>query len=474
MTNTLFLTPISPSSQATYPNEALGYGDIAFFNYSAIAQATLTTAEAQTLVNGGVASAIAEAGATYLKSPGPEGADFATLFNFNNAGGTGGTYQGQAISKTEIVAAYNVRKGDTLSFEFAANLFAASTEIEDDYQYSHVSQQVGFLVLDLDHLDWFGNPTIIGHFGIEAELESSEHYGEQWLDQSSNVKKLSDQKGYDVDGDNGKDSLSRFVYGEFKETFDYSSRIAIVKVTHGDVNAYGDFLLGSRGLGNDVKYGTIYDDHLYTGHSGGKLYGSFGNDKLEGNNGKDTLEGGWGDDHLIGWEDNDKLHGSYGNDELDGESGHDFLVGGEGNDDLDGGSGNDTLVGVDFYSGNAGSHEIDSLIGGWGKDIFVLGDKNQAYYRAGGDHDYGVIQDFERGTDKIFLYGKASDYRVEYVGWDRQYWGSNGTKDGLPSGSRIYYTANNTNDLVGIVDDVNLKNDLSNSSIFAYNQTITV
>ena len=128
------------------------------------------------------------------------------------------------------------------------------------------------------------------------------------------------------------------------------------------------------------------------------IFGLGGNDKIRARQGNDFVNGGRG---------NDQIWGDRGNDILRGDQGNDILRGGSGSDSLIGGSGRDVLVGSAVYSRD--KNEVDRMTGGSGKDRFVIGDRNQAFYTAGGQNDYAIIRDFKKGQgDKIQL---NDDYR---------------------------------------------------------------
>ena len=95
--------------------------------------------------------------------------------------------------------------------------------------------------------------------------------------------------------------------------------------------------------------------------------------RLVGTNNNDTLTAPDDDNFFI--------EGFAGNDILNGDGGNDTFEGGTGNDTLNGGAGNDLL------KGGAGTNV---LVGGAGNDTFVIEPDGLQ-----------IIQDFERGTDKI-------------------------------------------------------------------------
>ncbi|MEM9271508.1 MAG: Ig-like domain-containing protein [Cyanobacteria bacterium P01_F01_bin.143] len=116
----------------------------------------------------------------------------------------------------------------------------------------------------------------------------------------------------------------------------------------------------------------------------------------------DELEGTDGGDFIKGLGAGDTLRGGAGNDKLVGSFGDDKLFGNAGNDTVNGSS-----------DGAAGAHELDLLSGGEGADVFVLGNKDQAYYSADGNGDFALIQDFEVGVDKLRISGSIDNYSFE-------------------------------------------------------------
>ncbi len=98
-------------------------------------------------------------------------------------------------------------------------------------------------------------------------------------------------------------------------------------------------------------------------------------DDITGSAASNILRGRGGDDTIAGLGGDDTLRGDQGDDYLNGGEGADVLLGGADNDTLNGGLGNDTLN------------------GGSGADCFEFGLQN------GQD----VVEDFEKGTDKIDL-----------------------------------------------------------------------
>jgi Ca2+-binding RTX toxin-like protein len=217
--------------------------------------------------------------------------------------------------------------------------------------------------------------------------------------------------------------------------------------------------------------GTASSDKISGGHFADNIDGSRGSDVLNGRGGDDVLSGGIGRDTLVGGSGDDDLHGGEQGDMLDGGEGGDRMAGGSGNDtyivDDEGdvvvenggrrdhvrtslsdyvlpdsvenltftgdsaarGIGNSAanqIIGTvkgDHLSGLAGA---DRLTGGLGKDILIGGGGADIFVFAAADSRPGgsvrdVIQDFERGVDRIDLASVgdisfSEQVSVKYVG----------------------------------------------------------
>lgn len=82
---------------------------------------------------------------------------------------------------------------------------------------------------------------------------------------------------------------------------------------------------------------------------------------------------------------------------------------------------------INFPSGDIGKGQVDTLIGGSGQDIYYLGDGRQistysfyspeTFYIGGGNSDYALVKNFERGKDYIVLAGGGltANYRFQAV-----------------------------------------------------------
>jgi Ca2+-binding RTX toxin-like protein len=424
----------------------------------------LTDAQVETLAREGVATAIAEAGATIFHDPA-----FSSLFTKSSGFGEKGAFEGSAKSETQVIASFLVEAGQTFSFDFLAQLELNAKEIENpNTEHNEAISKNAFLLLDTSDLN---NVRVLDYFGLQGELNSSERIvdlgfgGNLGFGGSSNVTLTSLKQTTNIDGDDEEDSLTAFVTGTYQQAFSNSTGLTLVEINESAIQFAGDPSIGK--LGEDVIYGTIWDDELYGTGKEDKIYGSLGNDYLYGRGKKDTLEGGPGDDLLNGGKQKDKLHGGSGNDALYGEDDRDEMYGGEGNDTLYGGDegdtligglgndelidgpGNDSLIGVDPTLVNPGVGEVDLLQGKAGSDIFVLGDADGAYYDDGNDatqglEDYAWIGDFQvNESDRIQLHGDIGDYSL----------GS--SPERLPKGTAIFLNQDGHGELIGIIEGIN-------------------
>ncbi len=361
---TLFLQPTSASSYAPNYVNATAAG-VSFVNYSLPVNGALTSAEANSLTQGGVSAAIAEASSTFSSDP-----NFKELFGASDALGVGieGSYSGESNSNSRVVAAFNVSDGQTLSFDFSSRIDISAKEIENqNVEYSRGKAKTAFLVLDTSQ----EKGKVLGYYGVNGRLVSSEQVGAVKEGARKgirhNLSNLSLNVEKNIDGNDGVDSISAAISGNYSQAFKSKiSEVTIVQVTESDTKFLGDTLIGNlgAGVGYSVGYGTIKRDALTGGDGNDSFYGSLGNDTLRGKRGDDILEGGPGKDKLHGDAGNDKLHGGEDDDWIEGGSGSDLLAGG---------------AGADYFS-------FDQL-------------------RAG---DIDTLLDFEVGVDKLQKLGSVS------------------------------------------------------------------
>lgn len=440
-------------STSSNPNYANATGNAQFFGYSHGATNSLTSAELSVLVNGGVASAIANANATFITDPA-----FTSLFTETSGTGQSGTaYYVESQSQAQVVATFEVNENQTFSFDFNADINLSAKEIETPAEANEAYSKVAFIVLDTSDLN---QPEIIDYFGISGELISGELIADLDSGASDNVN-FTTSSAIDIDGDNGVDSIDANVFaGTYERTFNTSTPIALIKLNMSEIELFGDpqileneTLKGDNrnnildgGDGNDTLQGFDGNDTLRGGNDNDFLDGGYGFDFIDGGSGNDTVTydffygnvyadlrtgvvkfpgnsyffetlenveniiGAEGHDWLTGNSADNLLEGGSGKDTLDGENGHDTLSGGNGDDRLYGDSGNDTLIG--------GSGD-DYMKGGWGNDQFIFEEGNSFLYR-----DFDRIVDFKTGSDQIEFHhfnGVSSFNQLKgymsYYGW---------------------------------------------------------
>jgi serralysin len=341
----------SPSPSPS-PNFVRAQGSAVFSNYSQSPSGTLTAAQVDVLVKGGVGVALAKAEAIFNSDP-----TFSALFTDSTVIGLEGQFTGAADSETKAVGNFSVGANQTFSFDFATNLELVAKEIENpQVEYNKAGSKSAFLVLDTTNLD---QPILLDYFGVRGNLISSKKIGDLKFGNSGNVTITGKNKTADIDGNNGKDSLSGDAKGTYQQKFSKDTNITVVEINASGVELASDTLIGN--LGKDVIYGTIFNDNLNGSNGADRIYASLGNDRLDGNGGDDILEGGSGKDSLNGGQGNDKLYGGLGDDILVGGRGSDILVGGDGADQF----------------------------------IFRRGDSSK--------EDLDTIQDFQLGSDKIIF-----------------------------------------------------------------------
>ena len=385
MANTLFLQPSSPLDNSN-PNYARATGGAVFSHYSQTASGTLTVAETDSLVKGGVSAAIADAKALAVFSNDP---NFSALFTDSAVIGIGGASQGSSSSEDKLIANFSVAKNQTFSFDFATGLQLQAKEIENPQaEYNQAQGKTSFVVLETSDAK---KPKVLDYFGMNGKLISSERIGDLKLGSSRNVTIANQQKNTDIDGNNGIDFVTGAAIGNYQRQFNRNLNITIVELNNSDTKFKQDTVIGK--LGSDVTYGTIW------------------NDKIDGTKDADgkTTKGENGDRQLKGTNSTDKIYGSLGDDQITGEGGDDILEGGSGKDKLDGGDGNDKLYGSDDNDTLTGGSGNDTLVGGVGNDVMRGNQGNDFFLFHNRDSlllgELDIIKNFKADKDQIGLQG---------------------------------------------------------------------
>ncbi|MGK7917784.1 MAG: cadherin domain-containing protein, partial [Prochloraceae cyanobacterium] len=421
--DTLFLQPIFPAPDYS-PNVVNANSSIVLKNYNQTPLGTLTEAQTKTLVEAGVAASIANGESIFSQE---QESALALLLADTTGVGEDGTFVGSATSKTEAIGNFFVTAEEKLSFDFSIDLVLQAKEIENpDVEYNEANGRILFLLLDTTDVN---NPKILDYFLLEGELISGEKIGELTFGKSDNFTITYHEQNTDIDGNNGTDYAASQITGTYQNTFSQNTNLTLVAINQNLIDFAGDILIGN--LGEDVIYGTIWNDRLSGTDNDDKIYGSLGNDTLRGKRGDDLIEGGRGDDRLDGHRGDDTLVGSFGDDRLSGHRGDDILIGGSGDDRLsghrgddflEGGEGDDVLAGHrgdDILLGDAGDDRLsghrgdDVLIGGSGNDV-LSGHRGDDFLEGGEGDD---VLAGHRGDD-ILLGDAGNDTMIGGAGND--------------------------------------------------------
>ncbi|MDJ0682851.1 MAG: calcium-binding protein [Xenococcaceae cyanobacterium MO_167.B52] len=372
-------------------------GNLLLFNYSHNPSGVAVDTKANTILVSGeaIAEAKAETEAFF------DNLKLSRLVTENSGFGIDGVFEGSTESESQIIANFEVKKGEKFSLDFVIDSLIEANEIDNiDLEYNEAELNIGFLVVD-------SSGKIIDHLYLETSLISSEQIGDVQLNSSNNFKLNEHQESYDLDGNNGIDFVASLIKGTYERNVNNDTTLTLLKINSSEAYWFGDFLINN--LGSDFIYGTIHDDLLFGTQKDDKFYASFGDDILFGWDGKDHFIAGSGNDWLYGGSHDDSLYGENGDDSLYGETGDDLIHGGKGNDSLYGGNNDDQLFGGsgdDWLYGGRGDDIIkggegnDTLTGNKGADKFIYKTVDSfASAKIGVD----IITDLEVNTDKIIL-----------------------------------------------------------------------
>ena len=208
------------------------------------------------------------------------------------------------------------------------------------------------------------------------------------------------------------------------------------------------------GRGADTILGGGGNDHLTGDRGGDTILGQGGDDFITGGDGVDEISGGDGEDEIHGHEDGDTIYGNDGRDVITGDDGNDTIYGGGWADRLFGGNGNDTIDGGDIADQIEGNAGRDTITGGDGDDFIWGGDDGDSLFgeegmdtiRGGGGNDRIFGGDgFPWETDihpaRDMLYGGDGNDEIYGEGGDDLIYGGNGndTIDGGAGFDNVFF-----------------------------------
>ena len=347
---TVFLLPTpSLASQATTFASALG--NINLFNFSKEAKEGWVPVVANMLVEGGEALSTAN-----VETLSTTGKAFNNLAVDHFSEGIEGAYKVNSKIDSSAVTSFNALADETFTFGFSADFTDFHSQVTDNtVNYSQTELTTAFLVYDTTDAS---HSVLLDYFFIYGLLIPSEDIGKIKLEASDGIS-FTDYGGFATAEDNSSFGNASAL-GTYERTFSENKQLSIVALDLSSHYLMGEHLIGN--LGDDVIYGSIYNDSALKGTFGhDKIYASLGHDNVRGYAGHDVMEGGGGNDKLVGnW-------------------GYDAIHGGKGLDVINGGGNSDVMA------------------GGTNEDHFIIG--NDSLKRK----DVDIVEDFEKDTDKIVI-----------------------------------------------------------------------
>ncbi len=215
------------SSENDQSRFAQAKADILFSHYSESAASILTKSQTDTLVNGGVGVALADASATFKND-----AAFSDLFTDTTGISSGGNNQVKSNSETLVAASFSIAAHQTFSFDFLGELALTVKEIENSQNGSNEAKsKTAFLVLDTTEVN---KPKVLDYFGISGDLSSPSKIDNLKISTSYHVK-IKDEDKKPNDGSNDTESLTSNVSGSYKRRFNHATNITVVEVNNSSV-----------------------------------------------------------------------------------------------------------------------------------------------------------------------------------------------------------------------------------------------
>ncbi|MDF5732221.1 MAG: hypothetical protein PUP92_30510 [Rhizonema sp. PD38] len=278
------------SSQDRQTNFAEAEADTLFSHYSQSASGALTRTQTDTLVNGGVSFALANAQGTFNGD-----ANYSSLFADSFGISSGGTTQVKSNSQTTVAATFSLAAHQTFSFDFSAELALAVKEIKHSKRASNdAKSKTAFVVLDSTDAD---KPRVLDYFGISGDLSSPKDINRFTISASDHVK-VQNKNRPDINGYHDIESFASNVSGTYQRTFDHSTNITLVEINDTSVALSADPLIGTQNARDSLTNGGNYGKFVVTKNdfNGGKY------DVRNFEVGKDEVDfQGWGNVDASTW-----------------------------------------------------------------------------------------------------------------------------------------------------------------------------
>ncbi|MDF5713784.1 MAG: hypothetical protein PUP93_07800 [Rhizonema sp. NSF051] len=244
------------SSPDRQTNFAEAEADTLFTHYSQSASGTLSQTQTDTLVNGGVSLALANAQGTFNGD-----ANYSSLFADSFGISSGGTTQVKSNSQTTVAATFSLAANQTFSFDFSGELALLVKEIEHSKRASNEAKsKTAFVVLDTTNAN---KPQVLDYFGISGELSSPKDINRFTISASDHVK-IQNKNRPDIHGYHDIESFASNVSGTYRRTFDHSTNITLVEINDTSIALSGDPLIGTQNTRDSLTSGGNYGNFVVT------------------------------------------------------------------------------------------------------------------------------------------------------------------------------------------------------------------
>ncbi len=243
----------SPDHQINF---AEAKADTLFSHDSQSASGTLTQTQTDTLVNGGVSRALANAQGTFNGD-----ANYSSLFAGSFGISSDGNTQVKSNSETTVAATFSVASHQSFSFDFSGALALAISEIEHSNSGSNEAKsKTSFVLLDTTDAN---KPQVLDYFGVSGDLKSPNDIDSFKISASDHVK-INNQHRPDIDESHDIESLTSNFSGTYQRTFDHSTNITLVEINDTSVALLRDTLTGTHNTRDSLTSGGNHGNFVVT------------------------------------------------------------------------------------------------------------------------------------------------------------------------------------------------------------------